>query len=38
MPFSPLHKRKLSKNVALALVLVLMVGMFFGLTIVKVGS
>jgi len=38
MPFSPLHTRKLSKNIALALVLVLMVGIFFGLTIVKVGS
>ncbi len=38
MPFSPLHKRKFSKNVTLLLVLIAMVVGFFAMTMVKIGQ
>lgn len=37
MPFSPLHKRKFSKNMTMLIVLVLVVAGFFTMTMVKVG-
>ncbi len=37
MPFSPLHKRKFSKNMTLLAVLLLIVAGFFTMTMVKVG-
>lgn len=37
MPFSPLHKRKFSKNMTLLVVLLLVVAGFFTMTMVKVG-
>lgn len=38
MPFSPLHKRKLNKNLTLLAVLLLMVVGLFAMTMVKVGG
>lgn len=34
----PLHQRRLSRNIGLAVVLVLFVGIVYGLTIAKVGT
>lgn len=34
----PLHRRRLSRNVGLGIVLVLFVGLVYGLTIAKVGT
>lgn len=38
MPFSPLHKRKFSKNMTMLLVLALIVAGFFTMTMVKIGQ
>lgn len=38
MPFSPLHKIKRSKNLALLLILLGMIALFFTLTIVRLGE
>lgn len=37
MPFSPLHKRKFSKNITMFILLLLIVVSFFTMTMVKVG-
>lgn len=38
MPFSPLHKRKFSKNMTMLIVLIVIVAGFFTMTMVKVGQ